>query len=310
MAMAGTDVECVLRSSALNGESPVWSRAESRLFWVDIKGASLHAFDPASGDDECWQMPAWIGCCALTPRGAIVALRTGLFEFDRRSGALAPLAPAPYDCRRFTFNDGHCDRQGRFFVGPMYSPLHPEGTVSDDERRAPMWRYLGDGRWQPVGPPVQISNGLAFAPDGRTLYHCDTARKTIWACEYDPETASIGGRRVFATVDEGGDGGGPDGACVDRDGFYTCAVFGAGCLLRFDPQGKIERRIAMPARYVTMPAYGGDDAATLYVTSASFLLTPQERQAHPAEGALFALEAPVPGLVPSPYQPVPARSPP
>jgi sugar lactone lactonase YvrE len=310
MAVASTSVECVLRCAATNGESPVWSFAESKLFWVDVKGASLHLFDPANGTDECWQMPAWIGCCAPSARGALVALRTGVFEFDCRSAALEPVAPPPYDCRRFAFNDGHCDRQGRFFVGPMYSPLASRDELPGDRRGAPMWRYDGAGQWEPVSPPVRISNGLAFSPDGRTLYHSDTAQKTIWACEYDPETASVGARRVFTRIDEGGDLGGPDGACVDRDGFYTCAVFGAGCLLRFDPNGRLERRVTMPAQYVTMPAFGGPDSKTLFVTSASFPLDADERRERPLEGALFALDAPAPGLVPSPYMPsIPRSSP-
>ena len=105
---------------------------------------------------------------------------------------------------------------------------------------------------------------------------------------------------MFARVEEGGDEGGPDGATVDRDGFYICAVFGAGCLLRFDPEGRLERRISLPVRYPTMPALGDADHATLYVTSASYPF--RDRQEHPDAGALVALEAPAPGL-PTTYMP-------
>jgi sugar lactone lactonase YvrE len=297
--MRKPDIDRVLRSGALNGECPTWSVSESKLYWVDVKGSALHVFDPHTGEDEAWCMPAWIGCCALTERGAIVALRTGLYAFDRYSGALELLRSTPYDPRRFTFNDGRCDPRGRFFVGPMYSPLAPGDQQSGAEQRAPLWRFTGERGWCPIGRPLRIANGLAFSPDGRILYHCDTALKTIWASDYDPESAEIDNTRVFAQVVEGGSGGGPDGASVDRDGFYTCAVFGAGCLLRFDPAGKLERRIAMPAQYVTMPAFGGDDGSTMYVTSAAFPLTADERLQRPDEGSLFALEAPVPGLPPT-----------
>ncbi|HEY0205082.1 MAG TPA: SMP-30/gluconolactonase/LRE family protein [Acetobacteraceae bacterium] len=100
-------------------------------------------------------------------------------------------------------------------------------------------------------------------------------------------------------MDEGGSEGGPDGASVDRDGFYWCAVFGGGCLLRFDPDGRLERQVLVPAQYPTMPAFGGADLGTLFVTSATWKLPETERKRRPQEGGLFALEVPVPGLPPA-----------
>lgn len=292
---SGAEVEVVLRADAVNGENPAWSQAERKLYWVDIRKPALHRFDPATRRDEVWEMPAWIGCFGLTERGAIVALRTGLFEFDRASGALALLAPPPFDPRRFFLNDGGCDRQGRFYVGPMYLPLAAGDCDPGAPKALPLWRFEGDG-WSPVTPPVKNSNGLAWSPDGHTMYHADTSVKTIWAWDYDPSSGAAENRRVFAQVEEGGDDGGPDGAAVDRDGFYTCAVWGAGCLMRFDPDGRLERRISVPATYVSMPAFGGDDLATIYVTSAKWPVPESERPNRPGEGALFALEAPAPGL--------------
>jgi sugar lactone lactonase YvrE len=128
------------------------------------------------------------------------------------------------------------------------------------------------------------------------MYHADTLKKTIWALDYDPAIGEAENQRVFAEVDQGGDDGGPDGACVDREGFYICAVFGAGRLLRFDPDGRLERTIKTPARYPTMPALGGEDLSTLYFTSGCFPIAAGERAAHPDDGALYALEAPAPGL--------------
>ena len=106
-------------------------------------------------------------------------------------------------------------------------------------------------------------------------------------------------RRVFAEVEVEDTMGGPDGASVDSDGFYWCAVFANGCLLRFDPDGKLERRVRLPIKYPTMPAFGGPDLTTLYVTSAAYPFPPEERDRHPLEGGLFAMEAPAAGL-PSP----------
>ena len=297
-------VELLVRAQALNGERPGWHPFQQKLFWVDIRSPSLHVFDPDSGKDDVWEMPAWIGCHAVTPKGAIVALRTGLHQFDIETGALTFLAAAPFDPRRFLFNDGRCDRRGRFFVGPMYLPLKP-GDQSADEKTAPLWRFnpkaAQAAAWTPVSPPVSTSNGLAWSPDGRVMYHSDTAQKTIWACDYDEAAGVAENRRVFAKVDVSE--GGPDGACVDSEGFYWCAVFANGCLLRFDPSGKLERRVDLPVKYPTMPAFGGSDSATLFVTSANWPLSPEQRLGRPEEGGLFALEAPAPGLPPAFFDP-------
>lgn len=290
--MPASEVRCVLECHALNGESPVWDERRRRLFWVDIRQPALHAFDPATGADRCWEMPAWIGCVALGESGAAVALRTGLHALDLENGALRFLAPSPFDARRFIFNDGGCDPAGRLLAGPMYVPLAP--VPSDGPKTAPLWRYDDGGRWTALTEPVATSNGLAWSPDGRTMYHADTEQRTVWAYEYDQATGGAANRRVFARVDASD--GGPDGAAVDRDGFYWCAVFANACLLRFDPAGKLERRVELPVRYPTMPAFGGPALDTIFVTSATWPLPPEERPRHPAEGNLFALPAPVPGL--------------
>jgi sugar lactone lactonase YvrE len=298
--MSESHVEVVLRARAVNGERPGWDEKRGVLYFVDMRGPALHAFRPETGGHQWWDMPAWIGTFGVFADGRLaVALRTGLRLFDPKTGSLKPLAPAPYDSRRFCFNDGRCDRQGRLIVGPMYHPLGPGDAQPDAADELPLWRYDGAGRMQPLPlGTVKISNGLAFSPDGRTLYHADTPRKTIWAWDYDEVTGAVSRRRVFATVEEGGAEGGPDGAAVDRDGFYVCAVFGAGCLLRFDPEGRLERRIHLPTPCPTMPAFGGRDRATLYVTSASFPVAPADRERLDA-GALFSLEAPAPGPPPS-----------
>lgn len=293
------DPELVLAAQALNGEAPGWHPTLGKLFWVDIRKPALHVFDPPSRKDTVFEMPAWIGCQAVTATGAVVALRTGLFDLDLATGALSFLAPAPFDARRFIFNDGRCDRRGRFFAGPMYLPLEP-GDLSPEPKRAPLWRFdpatPPDQAWTAVTPPVSTSNGLAWSPDGRTMYHSDTQPKTIWAYDYDEATGTAENRRVFAQVEVEDKQGGPDGACVDSEGFYWCAVFANACLLRFDPDGRLERRVPMPVKYPTMPAFGGADLKTLFVTSATWPMSPEERTRHPDEGGLFAMEAPAAGL--------------
>jgi sugar lactone lactonase YvrE len=287
-----TDVRCVLEARSLNGESPVWDDRRQRLFWVDIREPALHEFNPADGTDRRWEMPAWIGCIGLGEHEIVVALRTGLHAFDPDTGQLHFFAPPPFGSRAFIFNDGGCDPAGRFIAGTMYVALDPEPT--EGPRTSPLWRYDGGGRWVPLSEPVATSNGLAWSPDGRTMYHADTEQHTIWAYDYELESGAASNRRVFAQLDVSD--GGPDGAAVDSDGFYWCAVFANGCLLRFDPNGALERRIDLPVRYPTMPAFGGPDLKTIFVTSASWPLPAEERERNRLEGSLFALSAPAPGL--------------
>lgn len=294
------EIERLLPQGVLNGESPIWSPSLGRLWWVDVRGHALHLFDPDSGQDQAWELPSWCGACYLTDAGVAVTLRGGLFTFDPTEGSLTFVAGPPYDARRFTFNDGRTDRTGRLFAGPMTVPLPPENKQAPE--RMPLWRYDGAGKWMPVTDPVRTSNGLAWSPDGTVMYHADTRQKTVWAYDYEQGAGLPGNKRVFATVDIPG-ASGPDGACVDRDGFYWVAVFGGGCLLRFDPAGKLERKLDLPCRYPTMPAFGGPGLQTLYVTSANHPLSDAEKAAQPEQGNLFRLAAPTPGLPEAIFRP-------
>jgi sugar lactone lactonase YvrE len=286
------EIRTVLPVQALNGERPAWDGAHRRLFWVDVREPALHEFDPARGTDRRWEMPAWIGCYALTETGAIVALRTGLFALDFATGALAFLAAPPFDPRRFIFNEGDCDRQGRFWAGPMYTPLAPGDENASAPKALPFWRFANWG-WHAGTGPVHTANSLAWSADGTRMFHSDTERKTIWVAEYDTERGEAVDPRVFITLDLAE--GGPDGMALDRDGFLWCALYGAGRLVRLDPDGRIERTIEMPVQYPTMPAFGGDGLRTLFITSASWSLSPEERARRPREGNLLAMEVEVGG---------------
>lgn len=288
----------VLRRPSITGESPVWCEQTSRLYWVDVQQPALHRFDPETGLDESWTMPAWIGCLALGGGDAagsvLVALRTGVYRFALTDGALTLVAPAPYDARRFFLNDGKCDRQGRFWVGPMRHALLP--LVGDlGPATGPLWRLQGD-RLVAKGKDTALSNGLAWSPDGRTIYHSHTMTGEIYAWDYDTVTGETAGGRLFARVDGPP---GPDGAEIDRDGFYWSAMNGQGRLLRFDPDGRVEREVAMPFRYPTMVTFGGPDLQTIFVTSGRWAIADKDAAAYPLDGGIFAFRAPVPGLAAS-----------
>lgn len=277
---------CVLDARASLGECPVWSVEERVLYWADINAPSLNRYDPASGENRILPMPESIGCFALRERGGfVVALRNGLW-FARSDGTLErKIADAPYDPAHHRFNDGRCDPRGRFYAGSM--------NEKRDASTAGLWRLDPDLALRPVLDNLTISNGLAFSPDGGTMYHADTPTYTIRAFDYDADAGTPSNPRVFARFTEEGDR--PDGAAVDSEGHYWTALYRAGKVLRLSPAGAVLESFAVPAMCPTMCAFGGDDLRTLYVTSARQHRPDDELERLPHSGGIFAMRVAVPG---------------
>ena len=279
------------------GESPLWAAAESALYWIDIAACELHRWHPASGMHQGWPLPAEPGCIALGGDGGLlVALRSGLAWFDPRDGALTPIAAAPYDTTRLRFNDGRCDSAGRLWVGTLYEPR--------DQPLAPLFR-VERGTIRDSGQRVTVSNGIAFSPDGRTLYQADTKAHAIRAYDFDPVHGVIGAGRMFRQFPDDRQaadyGGRPDGAAVDSEGAYWCAMYDGGRLLRLAPDGELLQEIRLPVRCPTMMAFGGDDLRTLYVTTARHNRPATELLRHPLSGYLLSLRVGVAGRLESAY---------
>ena len=280
----------VVDAHAMTGEGPVWCEHEQVLWWVDIDGCLLHRFDPAGGEDRHWSLGEEIGCLALRETGGLVlALKSGFAYFDPMTGALDRLADPEADepCNRF--NDGACDTRGRFWAGTMRMHKHgiqPTGAVYRLDPDGTCTRMM-DGFW--------TINGMAFSPDGRRFYFSDSTAKirTIWVADYDPETGTMGERRVF--FDTRDLAGRPDGGAVDAEGYYWMAGIGGGELVRFTPDGAVDRILPMPVRRPTKLAFGGADLATGFVTSLGGNNW-QESGDAPEAGGLFALPLGVRGL--------------
>jgi sugar lactone lactonase YvrE len=285
---------CALDARASLGECPVWSVDEQVLYWVDINAPALHRFDPATGRDTTMPMPEAIGCAALRARsGFVVALRGGIW-LARRDGSLErKLAEAPYDPAHVRFNDGRCDPQGRFFAGSM--------NEKRDANTAALYRLEGDGTIAQVLGRMMISNGLAWSPDGLTMYHSDTPTHTIHAYAYDAATGTPTRPRIFAAWT--GETDRPDGGAVDSAGNYWTAFYRGGKVVQLSPRGEVLAEFATPAMCPTMCAFGGSDLRTLFVTSARQLREPEELARLPYSGGVFAMRVEVPGL-PEPRSPL------
>jgi sugar lactone lactonase YvrE len=277
----------VLDIRASLGESPVWSIDEQALYWVDINAPTLNRFDPATGENVAMPMSESIGCFALrASEGFVVALRDGFWLASNEGRLTRKVGNAPYDPRHHRFNDGRCDARGRLFAGYM--------NEARDAPSAALVRLDPDFTQTQVVSGMTISNGLAWSPDGRTMYHADTPTQVVNAYDYDPASALPSNPRVFARFTADGDR--PDGAAVDSDGCYWSALYRGGKVVRLAPDGRMLAAFAVPAMCPTMCAFGGRDLRTLYVTSARQRRSADELARLPQSGGVFAMSVDVPGL--------------
>ena len=187
------------------------------------------------------------------------------------------------------FNDGRCDRQGRFWAGTMMMDMAAGAPVGA------MYRYNA-GQAEPLTAQLQgfiVPNGLAFSPDGNTLYLSDSHPdvQKIWAFDYDTDTGTPHNRRLF--VDMSKHPGRPDGAAVDAEGCYWICGNDAGLIHRFTPEGKLDRSLAVPVKKPAMCAFGGANLDTLFVTS---IRPAGDLADQPLAGGVFALRPGVKGL--------------
>jgi sugar lactone lactonase YvrE len=294
------DIKVVHDAAMAVGECPLWHHAEGTLYWVDIDGFAVHRLHPASGAHRVWRMETEPSALAIHAGGGlVVALRSGVVHLDTDSGAVTQIAAAPYDTAAVRFNDGRVDPAGRFWVGTRYEP--------GDQPAAQMYCLdRGELRLAWSGGMTN-SNGLAFSPDRRAMYHADTSTHRIDRYEFDVATGAVSHPQrfqQFAADKAASDyGGRPDGAAVDSEGAYWCAMFEGGRILRFAPGGELLREIKLPLRCPTMVAFGGDDLRTLYITSASHKRPAEEIARYPLTGRVLSLQVDVAGLPEPAYQP-------
>jgi D-xylono/L-arabinono-1,4-lactonase len=253
-------LEIVARDNNLCGEAPVWDPASKRLLWVDLGSSLVYEYLPSAGTRRVLHRGLMVSGLALTSSGGLVfAGATGL-HLRRDSGELQPLM-TEHEGETLFFNDILPDPQGRLYAGTIY---WGSGGM---EKPGKLYLLEGAGRARVVDEGIEIANGLGLSPDNRTLYFADSARRLIYAYDVDAATGGLSRRRIFVQVP--GDEGLPDGLTVDREGFVWCAQWYGSQVVRYDPDGRVERRIAMPVRQVSSVIFGGEDLTDLYVTTAA-----------------------------------------
>lgn len=291
------------------GESPFWHPRERMLYWVDIPGKQILRSDGEGGGVDTWDLPSEPGCIAPAVSGGLVlALRHGVFRARDWGGALERIGTLAYDPAAMRANDGKCDALGRFWIG----------TIDETKVARNAALYSLDCRashsvlvrqTDPASLPATTANGLAWSPDGHTLYWADTPSHTVYAWNHEPNDNTLSARRDFArfpakpagwhydaAASNGGYRGRPDGAAVDAQGNYFVAMFEGRRLCKFAPDGSLLAEFATPAQCPTMPCFGGDDLRTLFITTARHGRGTAELHDLPLSGCVFSMRVEVPGL--------------
>ncbi|WP_419815309.1 SMP-30/gluconolactonase/LRE family protein [Glacieibacterium sp.] len=274
------------RVGAMLGEGPVWVAREQALWFVDIKGHQLHRFDPAKATLSSWvtsSQPGWI----LPAEGGdfVVGMQSGIKRFDLANGSFESVANPEADQPGNRLNDASTDARGCIWFGSM----------DDAETALSGCFYSIDatGVRHTGLPKAIITNGPAFSPDGRILYHTDTFARTIFAADLHDD-GSVGAPRIFVEIEDGA--GYPDGITVDSAGCVWTGLFGGWATRRYAPDGRLMTSVRLPTANVTKIAFGGPTLTTAYATTARKGLDAAALAAQPEAGDLFAFEVDVPGL--------------
>lgn len=285
-----SESRCVADVKAVLGEGPVWVEAEQALYWVDIKGRKIFRLD-SSGERSEWDTPIRVG--SLAPRtsgGFIAGTEHGFAEVVLDQGRFEVFFNPEENRPGNRFNDGKVDARGNFWAGTM--------DDSERETTGTLYRLAPDRSCEAIDGGYKVTNGPAFSPDGRSLYHTDSARQVIYAFPLDSD-GSVGERREFARFGEGD--GYPDGMTVDSEGCLWVAFWDGWCLRRLSPEGECLQTVKLPVQRPTSCAFAGSDLKRLYVTSASVGLDDEALALQPCAGGLLLLEPGVTGIAAMPF---------
>jgi sugar lactone lactonase YvrE len=280
-----SDFELVWDSRCGVAESPVWDSARRRLLFCDINGKRINALSIDTGARESWDFPEVVGSLGLCRSGRlVVAQRHHVVLFDPTSGALTDLTPKIQEPPTNRLNDGKVGPDGAFWIGSM-------DENSPRQKVAALYRVTPDGQVSKQEEGLAVSNGLAWSPNGRIMYHSDSTAGIIQAWDFNPVTGERDNHRILAKLTS--DDGRPDGAATDFDGNYWSAGPSAGCLNCFSPAGTLLRKWQFPVPGPTMPCFADGG---LYVTSLRDGKSAEVLAEFPTLGGLFRARAPAAGV--------------
>ncbi len=281
---------CVAHPSSL-GECPTWDERSATLFWVDIEGKAIHRFDPSTGEDTSKPTVGRPGSFVLTsdPDVLLVAMEHELLWFHWPTGTTQAFVALEAAGNGNRLNDGKTDRAGRYIVGSMFE------NPNDGRATGSLYSVEADGSFRTVRTDIGVTNGLAFDPVHGRAYFADTHTRTVLTFDYDDANGDFTNERVFLDYDEMP--GLPDGSCIDSEGFYWSASVYGSSLIRVSPDGEVVERLELPLEKPSMPAFGGSDLRTMFITTIGMGGSRPSAEGPPGfdPGNLLAAEVAVPG---------------
>ncbi|MGV1681691.1 SMP-30/gluconolactonase/LRE family protein [Sphingopyxis sp. NJF-3] len=269
------------------GEGPTWFADRGELAWVDIFAPAVHLLDLSAEKVRTIPMPEAVGW--IVPRAnsvvALCGLRSGFAFLDLQTGAIDPIGSPEPDRPDNRLNDAKVDQWGRTWAG----------SKDDTDRAASgaLYRLDTDLSWKRLDDGYGVTNGPAFSPDGRTLYHSDSAARTVFAFDL-ADDGFISNKRIWLRFED--DWGYPDGMTTDVEGCVWIAHWGGGRISRFSPDGQWIESVMLPATNITSCAFAGNRLDRLFVTSSTI-----DGEDEPLSGALFEVDVAVGGLAPTPF---------
>lgn len=290
--MAGKDIELrvAIDHRAILGEGPLWSAAEQSLYWLDLRKPAIYRFDPTSGRNE--RLPGdlgtYVGGMVFDRAGQMIVVKEdGLYRADPATGERRFLAHPDRGNDKVWFNDAKVDRMGALWSGT--------GDRAESAAIGSLYRFAPDLGVTKIDSGIICPNGPAFSPDGRTAYFCDSYAREIYRYAIDLRSGQVGPRQLFATIPEPNVF--PDGMTVDRDGYLWNAQWGGARVVRYAPDGRIDRVVDLPVPQPSAVGFGGAKMDQLYITTAAFGMSDEALRAYPQSGMTFVCSPGAVGLI-------------
>ena len=274
-------IEVLIDVKTILGEGPIWDVQEQRLYWIDSFGCRVFRCNAAGGEVRAWDVPAKIGSMALRKNGgAVLSLANGFHFLDFDSGEVTLIVDPEPGNAHTRINDGKVDKMGRFIAGSM--------DTTESGPIGALYRLDPDLSVHTLDDKIICSNGPCWSPDGSIFYFADSWSGEIWKYDYDLAHGTVSNRTTFVTLDTS-TGGAADGSTVDAEGFLWNAQVYDGKVIRYAPDGSVDRVIQMPVKKVTSVNIGGPNMDVLYVTSMAKPPLPRFPEDGALRGSLFAI---------------------
>ena len=285
-------IKLILDCKNMLGEGILWNTNDACLYWTDIEGSIFYRYEPELEALKTFVMPERLCSFAFREDGGfLMAFASGLALYDLSSGIIKWLDSIKESVPGTRLNDGRCDRNGRFIVGEF----DPE-----EKSRGNAYSINWDGTSKKLFGGLNSANSTCFSPDGLTMYYSCAVSAEIWSYDYNKKNGNVSNKKLFHKFDK--EPGLPDGSIIDSEGYLWNAQWAGSRVVRFAPDGTVDRVVELPVPNVTCLCFGGKELDTLYITTARLTLSDKDLQRYPSSGGLFAIKMNVKGLKESQFK--------